>query len=88
MSSRRRLLDPAARMRVGRAKSAAAIGALVVFAAAYGLTRSSHPSHTKHPLRQLDAPSDFTQQLQQDAQLQGGIVAAPQAPPEAQTAAS
>ena len=60
----------------------------MVFAIAFGVTRASHPSHTKHGLKQLNPPQDFVQQLQQDQQLQGGVVAAPQATPEAQTAAS
>ena len=88
MSSRRRLLEPATRARAGRAKGIVLAGALVVFAAAFGITRASHPSHTKHGLERLDAPRDFVRQVQQDARLQGGVVAAPQAPPEAQTAAS
>ena len=88
MSSRRRLLEPATRARAGRAKGVVLAGALVVFAAAFGITRASHPSHAKHSLKRLDAPQDFVQQLQQDQQLRGGVVAAPQAPPEAQTAAS
>jgi hypothetical protein len=88
MSSRRRLLDAGARARAGRAKGIVVAGAVLAFAIAFGATRASHPSHTKHGLKRLDAPGDFVQQLQQDAQLQGGVVAAPQAPPEAQTAAS
>jgi len=88
MSSRRSLLDPASRARAGRAKGAVVLVAVAAFGIAFGLTRTSHPSHTKHGLKRLDAPGRFVQQLQQDAQLQGGIVAAPQAPPEAQTAAS
>jgi hypothetical protein len=88
MSGRRALLDPASRMRASRAKTTVVVGALAAFAAAYGLTRASHPSHAKHRLQELQPPNAFVQQLQQDAQLQGGIVAAPQAPPEAQTAAS
>lgn len=63
-------------------------GAIAAFAVAFGMTKVSHPSHAKHGLKRLDAPRGFVQQLQQDAQLQGGVVAAPEAPPEAQTAAS
>jgi hypothetical protein len=88
MSSRRRLLDPAARIRAGRAKGVVALAAVAAFGVAFGLTRTSHPSHAKHGLKRLDAPGRFVRQLQEDAQLRGGIVAAPQAPPEAQTAAS
>ena len=88
MSSRRRLLDAPARARAGRAKAVLLLAAAGSFALAFGLTRTSHPSHAKHRLQQLDAPSGFVQQLQQDERLRGGIVAAPQAPPEAQTAVS
>ena len=88
MSGRRQLLDAATRMRTGRAKSAVVVTALAAFGVAYGLTRVSHPSHTKHSLKALAPPSRFVQQLRRDERLRGGFVAPPQAPPEAQTAAS
>ena len=88
MASRRRLLGDAERMRAGRAKAAVLVGGAAVFAAAFGLTRASQPSHPKHPLKKLTPPGAFVRQLQSDQQLQGGFVAAPQAPPEAQTSAS
>jgi hypothetical protein len=88
MASRRRMLDAAARTRAGRAKGTVVLAALATFGIAYGLTRASHPSHAKHALSRLDAPGGFVRQLQQDEQLQGGVVAAPQAPPEAQTTTS
>lgn len=88
ISTRRRLLDADTRARAGRAKALVLVGGAAVFAAGFGLTRASHPSHAKHPLKQLDAPASFVQQLQQDQQLSGGLVAAPEAPPQAQTSAS
>jgi hypothetical protein len=87
ISSRRALLDPSARRRVRGAKRLVAAGCVVAFGAAFVLTKTSHPSHAKHPLERLDAPGAFVRQLQDDA-LRGGVVAAPQAPPEAQTAVS
>jgi hypothetical protein len=87
ISSRRALLDPSTRARIAGAKRVVAAGCLVAFGAAFVLTKASHPSHAKHRLERLDAPNSFVRQLQQDA-LRGGVVAAPQAPPEAQTAVS
>jgi hypothetical protein len=87
ISSRRALLDPGARARIGRAKVVVAAGCIAGFAVAFGLTKASHPSHAKHPLERLDAPGAFVNQLQED-QLRGGVVAPPQAPPEAQTSVS
>jgi hypothetical protein len=87
ISSRRALLDPSARARVAGAKRVVAAGCLVAFGAAFVLTKASHPSHAKHALKRLDAPNAFVRQLQHDA-LRGGVVAAPQAPPEAETAVS
>lgn len=87
ISSRRALLDPGTRTRVVTAKRAVAFGCIAAFAVAFGATKVSHPSHAKHRLKQLNAPTTFVQQVQQ-SQLQGGVVAAPQAPPEAQTAVS
>jgi hypothetical protein len=87
ISSRRALLDPGARERVGRAKLVVALGCIAGFAAAFGLTKASHPSHTKHPLKRLDAPGGFVKQIQ-ESQLRGGVISAPQAPPEAQTSVS
>jgi hypothetical protein len=69
------------------AKRVVALGCLAAFAAAFAATKLSHPSHAKHPLKRLDAPAAFVKQLQ-DHQLRGGVIAAPEAPPEAQTAAS
>jgi hypothetical protein len=87
ISSRRALLDPAARTRVVTAKRAVVVGCAAAFAVAFGLTRTSHPSHAKHGLTRLDPPGSFIDQLQED-QLRGGVIAAPQAPPEAQTSTS
>jgi hypothetical protein len=87
ISRRRALLDPGTRGRVVTVKRAVAFGCLAAFAAAFGATRASHPSHAKHALTRLDPPGAFVRQLQDD-QLRGGVVAAPEAPPEAQTAVS
>ena len=87
IASRRRLLDPGTRERVVTAKRAVAFGCVAAFALAFGLTKASHPSHAKHHLERLQAPNSFVKQLQ-DHQLRGGVVAPPQASPEAQTATS
>jgi hypothetical protein len=87
MTGRLRLLDPATQTRAGRARRFVVIGGVAAFAVAFGLTRSAHPSHAKHPLTRLDAPRSFVDQLRAD-ELRGGVVSAPQAPPEAQTASS
>lgn len=87
IARRRALLEPAARGRVMAAKrTVLAVGA-VAFAAAFALTKTSHPSHAKHPLTRLDPPSSFVNQIKDD-QLRSGVIAAPQAPPEAQTSTS
>jgi hypothetical protein len=64
ISSRRALLDPGARARVITAKRAVVIGCAAAFAVAFGLTRTSHPSHAKHALERLDPPGGFVQQVQ------------------------
>jgi hypothetical protein len=81
------LLDPGTRGRVATVKRVVAFGCVAAFAVAFGATKASHPSHAKHRLTRLDAPTGFVRQLRDD-QLQGGVVAAPEAPPEAQTAVS
>ena len=88
MSSRRALLDARTRSRVMGAKRLVAFGCVAAFGAAFALTKVSHPSHAKHPLKRLSAPDGFVKQLRDDQQLRGGVVAPAQAPPEAQTAAS
>jgi hypothetical protein len=60
-------------------------GCAAAFAGAFVLTKASHPSHAKHRLSRLDPPASFVNEIRND-QLRGGVVAAPQAPPEAQTA--
>ena len=87
ISSRRALLDERTQGRVAGAKRLVFVSCIALFAAAFGATKLSHPSHTKHRLQRLEAPTSFTQQLQDDA-LRGGVIAPPEAPPEAQTAAS
>jgi hypothetical protein len=87
ISSRRALLDEHARARVAVAKRLVAVGCVAAFGAAFLLTKTSHPSHAKHALTRLQAPDGFVKQLRDD-QLRGGVIAPPQAPPEAQTAAS
>jgi hypothetical protein len=87
ISSRRALLDGATRSRVADAKRLLVVCGVAVFGAAFVATKASHPSHAKHGLTRLDAPSGFVRQLQDDS-LRGGVVAAPQAPPQAETAVS
>ena len=87
ISSRRALLDPATRARIGRAKGLVAACGVVAFGAVFVLTKASHPSHAKHALTRLEAPDAFVKQLRDDA-LRGGVVAPPQAPPQAATAVS
>ena len=87
ISSRRALLDPSTRTRIAGAKRLVVVGCVIGFGAAFALTKTSHPSHAKHPLKRLNAPDAFVRQLQDDS-LRGGVVAAPQAPPEAETAVS
>ena len=87
LSRRRALLDPASRQRVRLAKSVLIGGCAAAFGLAFVLTKASHPSHAKHRLTRLEPPASFVQQIRDD-QLRGGVVAAPQAPPEAQTATS
>ena len=74
-------------MRVSTAKVAVVGVCAAGFAAAFVVTKAAHPSHAKHALTQLNPPQSFVQQIQ-DNQLRGGVIAAPQAPPEAQTATS
>lgn len=81
------MLDPGTRGRIVTVKRAVVVGCAAAFAVAFGLTRASHPSHAKHALTTLDPPTGFVKQVQEN-QLQGGVVAAPQAPAEAQTAVS
>lgn len=69
------------------AKRLLVVCGVAVFGAAFVATKASHPSHAKHGLTRLDAPSGFVSQLQDDS-LRGGVVAAPQAPPQAETAVS
>jgi hypothetical protein len=87
ISKRRALLDPPTRARVAGTKWMVALGCVGTFGVAFVLTKVSHPSHAKHPLTQLQAPGGFINQLHDD-QLRGGVIAPPQAPAEAQTAAS
>jgi hypothetical protein len=88
LSARRRLLDRATRARAGRAKALVLLGAAATFAAAFGLSRASHPSHPKRPAKALHPPAEFVRQVQQDERLHGGLLGPAQASPEAQTAAS
>jgi hypothetical protein len=84
----RRLLDPAARGRTGRAKAAVLVGGAALFAGGFALARASHPSQEKHPVKPLEAPAGFVRQVEQHGQLSGGVIAPSNAPPVAQTAAS
>ena len=81
------MLDVPTRTRIVSAKRVVAVGCIAAFAGAFAATKLSHPSHAKHPLQRLDAPTSFVNQLRDD-QLRSGVIAAPEAPPEAQTATS
>jgi hypothetical protein len=87
VASRRALLDAPTRARIVSVKRVVVVGCAAAFAAAFAATKLSHPSHAKHRLERLDAPASFVSQLRDD-QLRGGVIAAPEAPPEAQTASS
>lgn len=87
LSRRRALLDAGSRARVVTAKQVVIGLCAGGFVAAFIATKAAHPSHTKHQLTRLDPPQSFVQQIQ-DNSLRGGVIAAPEAPPEAQTATS
>ncbi|HSD78240.1 MAG TPA: hypothetical protein VLA98_12585 [Solirubrobacteraceae bacterium] len=79
-------MRPALR-RAARGKVVLAAAGIVAFAGAFGLARRSHASHPKRPAGALAAPGRFVGIVRRN-ELQAGIVAPAQAPPEAQTSVS
>jgi hypothetical protein len=77
----------AARRRAYTAKVLLAAGGLALFGTSMALARANHAGHVRHGVRPLQAPPMFVSAVHRD-QLQGGIVAPPQAPPSAVTAVS
>ena len=76
---------PGARRRASVAKLALAAGGAFAFLAAAALARVAYPGHVKTPARSLSAPPRFMHIVRQN-QLQAGILAPAQAPPEATSA--
>ena len=79
-------LQPVLR-RAARTKLLLAGAGALVFAGTASLARRSYASHPKGHPRALAAPTAFERSVRRDL-LRGGVVAPPQAPPEAQTSAS
>ncbi|MHB8471160.1 MAG: hypothetical protein ACYDCH_15620 [Gaiellaceae bacterium] len=77
----------ASKRRVRIAKAGVVGLAIVGFAGAFAVSRSSYAGHSKKPLRPLAAPPRYVQIVRQNL-LQAGIVAPAQAPPGAATATS
>ena len=77
----------AARRRAQAAKVLLAASGIALFGASMALARANHVGHVRHGVRPLQAPPRFVSAVRGD-QLQGGIVAPPQAPPSAVTAVS
>jgi hypothetical protein len=76
-----------ARRRASLAKAALAAAGACVFVAAAALARVAYPGHAKRPARPLSAPKRFVAIVRQN-QLQAGILAPAQAPPEVTSAPS
>jgi hypothetical protein len=76
-----------ARRRARAAKVMLAASGALLFAASMALARANQVGHVRHGIRPLEAPRSFRSAVRSD-QLQGGIVAPPQAPPSAVTASS
>ncbi len=76
-----------ARRRARFAKAVLCTGGAAVFAGAMLLARTSFPGHAKAPTTPLNAPPKFVKIVRKNL-LQAGIVAAPQAPPDATTSVS
>jgi hypothetical protein len=74
-----------ARRRASLAKLVLAGGGALAFIAAAGLARIAYPGHVKRPARSLSAPPKFMRIVRQN-QLESGILAPTQAPPEATSA--
>jgi hypothetical protein len=77
----------AGRRRAYRAKIVLAASGALVFAASMALARANQVGHVRHSVQQLTAPRSF-QAAVRSGRLQGGVVAAPQAPPSAVTGSS
>lgn len=84
---RDRPLVRAGRRSADRAKIGALLIAPVLFAAAFGLARSSYASHPRHASRPLSVPPRFERIVRQNL-LQSGVLAPQQAPAAVQTASS
>jgi hypothetical protein len=76
-----------ARHRASLAKVALAAGGACVFLAASALAKVAYPGHVKRHARPLSAPRRFVEMVRQN-QLQAGILAPAQAPPEVTSAPS
>jgi hypothetical protein len=76
-----------ARRRASVAKLVLFAGGAVAFLAAAALARVAYPGHVKKPARALSAPPRFMQIVRQN-QLESGVLAPAQAPPEATSAPS
>jgi hypothetical protein len=77
----------AARRRAAVAKAVLAAGGAALFAATAVLARATYSGHPKRPSHSLSAPDRFVQVVRQN-QLQAGILAPAEAPPQAATAQS
>jgi hypothetical protein len=77
----------AARRRAQAAKVLLAASGIALFGASMALARANQVGHVRHGVRPLQPPRRFVSAVRGD-QLQGGIVAPPQAPPSAVTASS
>jgi hypothetical protein len=77
----------AARRRADAAKVLLAACGLALFGTSMALARANQAGHVRHAVRPLQAPRTFVAAVRSD-QLEGGIVAPPQAPPSAVTAVS
>ena len=76
-----------ARRRAASAKVLLAVGGLCSFLGTAALARVSYPGHVKRHPRSLSPPKRFVSIVRQN-QLQGGILAPAQAPPEERAADS
>lgn len=77
----------AAWRRAHAAKVGLAVLAAATFVAGIDLVRAHRPSHRRSAPKPLAPPKHFTAVVQHDL-LQGGVVAPPEAPPQAVTALS
>jgi hypothetical protein len=73
-----------ARRRAAVAKAVLAAGGAALFAATAVLARASYAGHPKRSSHALSAPDRFVQVVRQN-QLEAGILAPAQAPPQAAT---